>query len=285
MKILSEALPVTCPSCGTQISWRYAASEFSCPSCGCGLRLRHRYFRLLYFIGLGLAALAVRALGFEGGALFAGTVLAAWPMFVIVTMLNMRLFPPDVEISGAFQGILHPGAPEDPLRPAEPVVFQIPASAQQLEAGSRVAHWLPSRPTTFEGWAMYIVVISVVVSNLYTLAEPAVYKVFPGFHATRRGPRTFPVTLHIGPRSISIINESTKAWKCSLTVGSSSLRRDGVIVNAGARSDVTYDELLGGNVRHFDTEWLRAEAREQLKLACTDTSGVSRSWQFDGKLK
>jgi hypothetical protein len=40
--------PVPCPSCGVALDWyRPGAVEFLCPACDAGIRLRHRYFRVL----------------------------------------------------------------------------------------------------------------------------------------------------------------------------------------------------------------------------------------------
>jgi predicted RNA-binding Zn-ribbon protein involved in translation (DUF1610 family) len=141
MKLLPEALPVVCASCGVPISWRYADTEFSCPACGCGLRLRRRYFRALYLMSYALAMLIAYAIGFRDDALGAAGVLALLPVYFIVMTLNMRLFPPEVEISGEFRSILHPGEPQDPSLPAEPIVLGGVKSPTSTEESTPDSVW------------------------------------------------------------------------------------------------------------------------------------------------
>jgi len=122
-QILPAAIPVRCPMCGAEISWRYVAGRFDCPACGCGLKLRPRYFRALHLISITIDAGLAYLIGLRGPTLMSATVLLVWPTLILVTMINLRVFPPEVEISGDVRGILHPPDPQDPGRPPDPIVF------------------------------------------------------------------------------------------------------------------------------------------------------------------
>ena len=277
---------MTCASCGVQISWRYAGNEFSCPTCGCGLRLRRRYFRILYVISYGIAVFAAYTLGLREDALFATAILAVLPVFNVVTVLNMRLFPLEVEISGEFRSILHPGEPEDPSLPADPVILGVPRSATSIEepvvdSGKALFRQL-AQPHSIEGWAILLAFLALMVFMFYLAAEPVLYKLLPEFNATKRGPSSFPATVHIGDAALGLSNGSALAWRCELVLGRHGSYRVTVDVDAGATRELAYEEFqANGDEIRTDAETRQTAARQEIALDCRDSAGGAHWWTFD----
>src|SRR5262245_58201201 len=109
LTILRAALPVTCPSCGAKISWRYASlhAQFLCPECGQGVHIREdRYFRVLNFSLLVVGWVAYAA-GARDEVLFWSVLLGTLPVAFVVHFITMRIFPPDAEATGDYRGILY----------------------------------------------------------------------------------------------------------------------------------------------------------------------------------
>jgi hypothetical protein len=261
--------------------------EFSCPACGCGLRLRRRYFRALYTISYAIAVLIAYFLGFRDDALYAAGILSVLPVYFIVTTLNMRLFQPEVEISGEFRGILHPGEPQDPSLPAEPIVLGEAKSRTSTKDPSGHTVWARlrafSRPDTLEGWVIYLGFVSLLAYNAYLVAAPILYKLLPEFNATKRGPSSFPATVHIGENTLEFSNGSTLTWRCSVFLGRYGSYSTSVDVNAGATRAVAYEDFLAGDDEHrgADAETRQTAARQEVIAICTDSAGRSHSWTFN----
>ena len=106
--LIRAALPVNCPSCGAEISWRRADLDlpFPCPACRHGVLIRKRYLRVIGIVSLVLAALIVYGIGIRGDALIPAVLLAILPTQFVVGFITLRLFPPDVDLTGDFRGIL-----------------------------------------------------------------------------------------------------------------------------------------------------------------------------------
>jgi hypothetical protein len=208
------------------------------------------------------------------------------PMCFAVTALNMRLFPPEVEMSGEFRSILHPGERQDPSLPADPVILGGPkretSSEEPTASGGRALFRLPARPQTFEGWVIYLAVVVIVVGNVYMAAEPFLYKLLPEFNATKRGPSSFPATLHIGDATLGLSNGSTLAWHCVLALGRQGLYRAAVDVDAGAAREVAYEEFQAdGDEGRTDAETRQTAARQEVALDCSDSAGRPHYWIFE----
>lgn len=168
----------------------------------------------MYLAALGISALVAYAVGFRNDALFGVVALALWPVYFVLTMLNMRLIPPEVELSGDFRGILYTCDPEDPSRPPEPMVFgaprNIPLNAQATGDGSARTFELPAQPRTLEGVVIYVGAFVLVAFAVYLALQPVIYRFLPEFGATKQGPPGFPVTVHIGADSLRIGNGSSE---------------------------------------------------------------------------
>jgi hypothetical protein len=59
-----------------------------------------------------LAGLGGYALGLRGDVLMFAAFLAVWPLNAVLLRITVRTFPPDIELTGEFRGILYddPGA-------------------------------------------------------------------------------------------------------------------------------------------------------------------------------
>ncbi|HUQ89524.1 MAG TPA: hypothetical protein VM096_18315 [Vicinamibacterales bacterium] len=286
-QILPGAVPVTCPMCGVQISWRYAAGEFDCPSCGCGVTIKRRYFRSLYAVSLAMAVAVAYVIGLRDEALQAAAALLVLPTFIVITIINMRLFPPEVEVSGNVRGILHPAEPQDPSIPPDPIIFGDQStdvdpvrSVSIVEAARRIFPFT-GFPRTMEGRVIAFVFMLLFVFTVYQAVEPLVYQLWPEYKATKHGPRGFPVTLHIYEHALSITNQSSAQWRCLVVVGSRPRHNAFTEVAAGATVDVPFAsfQTVGGQLASVGQRSLAA--RRLLYLECDERdSHVSRSFTF-----
>ena len=108
--LLEAALPLKCPACGSAVPWHRATSDtaFLCPACGRALQVRGSYFRVLNFLAFPIAGFGAYALGARDDVLFWITLLGAFPVAVILWFITMRLFPPDVDLTGDYRSVLYP---------------------------------------------------------------------------------------------------------------------------------------------------------------------------------
>jgi hypothetical protein len=84
-----------------------AGVQFLCPACKQGLRLRRSYFAVAHVMGLMIAGLLAYVLGARDDVLFWAVCFGGLPAAFIVVNISMRVFPPDVEVTGEFRGILY----------------------------------------------------------------------------------------------------------------------------------------------------------------------------------
>lgn len=277
--LLAAPRPVTCPSCSTQISWRYVAPEFPCPVCGAGLCLRRRYFIVLYYISLISAATVAYLAGLRGALWLSAVALAALPLHFLITLINLRLFPPEVELSGAFQAILYPGEEEDALRPPDPVVLfapkQPPPAATDSVADAPVIFTSRAERLGFEGVVAIGMLVFAIVSGVYLIAEPLVYEIVPDFRATKHGGRGFPVAVHIGTQSLRVTNGSPEPWHCQTVLGSRGSYHGAVSLAPGATGEILYrDFKRDPRLIQTDKDIWRV-ARQYIEIECTDPTGLT----------
>ncbi len=117
--LIRAALPVKCPSCGAEISWKDAGggAQFLCPECGHGVHLRNGYFRVLYLLSALLTSLVAYAAGIRGDTLFWTVFIFLVPIYILLAFITMRLFPPAVESTGDYRGILYGAARAEEMQP------------------------------------------------------------------------------------------------------------------------------------------------------------------------
>jgi len=282
-QILPSALPVKCPMCGVEISWRYVYGTFNCPACGCGLKLRPRYFRALYAVGLVIAFGVAYAMGLRDRAQQAAVAFLVLPILILIQMINLRLFPPEVEISGDVRGILHSAEPQDPSIPPDPfVIAAVPADDAQRVA-PRVFN-RPSMPRSMEGWVIAAGFAAVFAYAAYEVAEPFIYRVWPEYRATKHGPRGFPITLQIESDALRVTNGSSEQWHCYLALGSRGPYRASVAISPSTTADVPFSSFRTskGRPETRPQETLRSAARQMIYVECLEPGGQRQhSFTFD----
>jgi predicted RNA-binding Zn-ribbon protein involved in translation (DUF1610 family) len=281
--LMRAALPVKCPSCGAEISWKDAGAQFLCPECGYGVRLRNGYFRLLYLLSALLASLVAYAGGIRGNMLFWSVFIFLFPTYILLVFITMRLFPPDVESTGDYRGILYgavrgddvQAAPESP-RNSRGQKGNLSASATGSEPHAPLfeadpEHW------TLEGLVLRGAAVALVLFAVWMVARPLIYRVLPEFGATQGGPAAFPVTVHIGRDTIGFANGSTEHWSCKVGVGVAQLYTFTFVVEAQETREMPY-----GSFQPAGSEWdeLRRLAREKVVIECAEPSGRTHVWIF-----
>jgi predicted RNA-binding Zn-ribbon protein involved in translation (DUF1610 family) len=283
--LIRAALPVTCPSCGAEISWKEAGgAQFLCPECGHGVHLRNGYFRVLYLLSALLTSLVAYAAGVRGDTLFWTVSIFLVPTYILLVFITMRLFPPDVESTGDYRGILYGAARDEDTQAAAESPRDSrkqkrnPSSASATESESHAAlfeadpeHW------TVEGVAILGAAVVLVLVAVWMAARPLVYRVLPELGATQVGPAVFPVTVHLGQGTIDVANGSTEHWSCKVGVGVANLYTFTFTVDAHQTRELPY-----GSFQPAGGEWdeLRRLARERVAIECAEPSGRTHFWIF-----
>lgn len=282
--ILPDAKPVTCPACGVSISARYIADEFLCPACASGLRLRRPYFWVASSVSIVLASLTLYALGFRDDALWMGACLAVWPFLILVLSVTARVFPPDVEASGDFRGILHPPEPQDPSLPPDPIIWGASGADRKKTPehdNDGVSVFRLPEQRSLEGAVMTLAALAALVGTLYIVAEPVIQKIAPDYRSTREGPKGFPVLIYIGPDALRVSNRSDVPWNCSVTMGRKRSHRAWVLVPPQSASTLPYRAFqTPEDDAATDVEARRTLARQKLEINCLDRATRTDLWTF-----
>ncbi len=284
--LIRAALPIKCPECGAAISWRHATGhvQFLCPECGHGLQLRNNYFRVLYLFAAVVVTMVAYAAGARGDALFAVAILGLWPTHVLLVFITMRLFPPDVESTGDFRGILYGSTgPENASTASES-----PDSADGVsEPSTRVAESssqhgmfkLGKEHRTLEGVVLRGAVIVLGLSIVWMAARPLIHRLAPELGATKNGPPTFPVRVQLGDETIAFTNGSTEAWRCKAELGFGEEYASAFSIDPQQTRELSYLDFRGPD-SHVQVAALRDAARGKITIDCTEPSGRTHFWQF-----
>jgi predicted RNA-binding Zn-ribbon protein involved in translation (DUF1610 family) len=283
--LIRAALPVKCPSCGAEIAWKDAGgAQFLCPECGHGVHLRNGYFRVLYLLSALLTSLIAYGAGIRGDTLFWTVCIFLVPTYILLIFITMRLFPPDVESTGDYRGILYGVARvediqvsserpqvsrEQKMKPSSASTTDSEPPAPLFEADPE--HW------TLEGVALLGAAVILVLFAAWMAARPLIYRVLPELGATQVGPAAFPVTVHIGQDTLRFANGSTEHWSCKVGVGVAQLYTFTFAVDAQESREVPYSSFqpIGG-----EGDELRRLAREKVVIECAEPSGRTHFWIF-----
>jgi len=269
LALLLAGQSVKCPSCGTLFPLRRVAfgKAFLCPQCHHGLRVRGAYLRVLGMFSLLIPGLAGYAIGMRGDALLAAILLGMFPTNLILTFITLLLFPPDLELTGDYQGILYDTPQVDDERVPAVVTNETASKADVPPIIS-----MPRRERrTLEGVVIYAVVAVMIVWAAWSVVSPSVYRFLPELNATRHGPSGFPVTVHIGQTDLAFTNRSTERWVCAAVLGRQQYTSPTFTVEAGATNRLPYTGFLDGTNQSGEAE-LSAFARDSIRLECTDAS-------------
>jgi hypothetical protein len=126
-------------------------------------------------------------------------------MYVLVAQLNMRLFPPETELTGDPRAILYgpdraglnetrTGNDEDDS-PVEVRGLLAPAKERR----------------SLEGLVLGGAVLVLVAAFSWMALNPLIHHFWPELGATKQGPSAFPITAHIQEDGVAFTNGSTSA--------------------------------------------------------------------------
>ena len=230
------------------------------------------------------------AAGLRSDALFAAAVLALLPLYFIVVLLNLRLFPPETAISGDFRAILHPGDAVDPTLPPETKVlgarsFDDDAKVKQASAQNDTPIFTSQNESrTLEGIVLWVAAVALILSMAYFALEPLIYRIWPEDNASKQGPASFPVSIHIGVDDLRIVNGSTEQWNCLVVLGRPPLYQASIMIGAQNATGQRYDQFqtlrAGEADAQDDTDQRRAAARHEVGIDCSDLKGGRHFWSF-----
>jgi hypothetical protein len=186
----------------------------------------------------------------------------------------MRLFPPDVESTGDFRGVLYGTVVAEDASPSVRLpVGGDPASEQSTltEGGSdRSGMFTVGREDrTLEGVVLRGAAIVLALSMVWMAARPLISRIAPELGATKNGPAAFPVKVHIGDDEVAFTNGSTEAWSCKAELGFSEEHASSFSVGAQQTRGVSYLEFRGSDTQVSMVE-LREAAREKITIECAE---------------
>jgi hypothetical protein len=284
--LIRAALPIKCPECDAAISWHHATGhvQFQCPKCGHGLHLRNNYFRVLYLFAFVVVTSVAYAAGARGDSLFAIVILGLWPTHFLLVFITMRLFPPDVESTGDFRGILYGSVVAEDASPS----VGLPVSADAMSEQSTLVAGGSDQPRVFtvgkehrtlEGVALRGAAIVLALSMVWMAARPLIYRIAPELGATKNGPAAFPVKVHIGDDEVAFTNGSTEAWSCKAELGFGEEHASIFSIGPQQTRELSYLEFRGSDT-HVSLVELRDAAREKITIDCAESSGRTHFWQF-----
>ena len=92
-----------CPGCGAPIHWPESAV---CPGCGNAVQVRRSYSNVLTVISFVIAGLIAFGAGASGDAWLWMTLLGVCPTILVISVISLQMFPPDVEFSGDYRSVL-----------------------------------------------------------------------------------------------------------------------------------------------------------------------------------
>jgi hypothetical protein len=248
------------------------------------LHLRNNYFRVLYLLAFVIVTSVAYAMGFRGDSLFAIVILGLWPTHFVLVFITMRLFPPDVESTGDFRGILYGSVVAEDA----PSSVRLPVRADAVSDESTLVEGGSDSPgmftvgkehRTLEGIALRGAAIVLALSMVWMAARPLIYRIAPELGATKNGPAAFPVKVHIGDDEIAFTNGSAEAWSCKADLGFGEEYASTFSIGSQQTRELSYLEFRRSDT-HVSLAELRDAARGKITIDCADPSGRTHFWQF-----
>ena len=265
---------VTCPACGAEIQWRRAPVDYACSTCGSKLRLQGRHQRTTFWTIALLTPLAAYGLGLTRDDIWILEFVVLSAMHAWFAFVPLRLFPPVVEVIERHQAFPAPPLDMFPATRTEIAGASPPSGARQ----SRRMFQLTDPPISLEGIAIAAVGIALAVGQAVMHGESLISKVYPEFHATRTGPKGFPITVQIGAEALHVTNGSDRPWYCYIRLGRPTSERatmtSPVRVESRRSVDVAYSDFSSLDPR-VDAAARRRLAREDMQAQCAEPSGLS----------
>jgi hypothetical protein len=207
-----------------------------------------------------------------------------WPTHFLLVFITMRLFPPDVESTGDFRGILYGSVVAEDVSPPVrlPAVPDAASEQSTLIAGSSEQPGIftvGKEDRTLEGVVLRGAAIVLALSMVWMAARPLIYRIAPELGATKNGPAAFPIKVHIGDDEVTFTNGSTEAWSCKAELGFSEEHASSFSIRPKQARGVSYPEFRGSDA-HVSMVELREAARQKITIECAEPSGRTHFWQF-----
>ena len=236
-------------------------------------------------IALYLAHVTSDDLTFLASVLIGTWIVSAW-----LSPIRRRLFPPELELSGEFEGLLFGPTPDvddtdesfiepDQHQDIRKRVGRARDIESSLKAQPSIDH--PAVSTIDrENWSLESVAIKgaflvLLGAFVWGAVRPIVYQTFPDLHSTLRGPGRFPITVHIGEEDFTVTNGSTAAWTCTITVGrEGQYKSDSFAVDSHSVHILQYSDFHDPE-NETPSNDLAMLARDNVRAECNEPSGPS----------
>jgi len=236
-----------------------------CPACGGGLSIRQGPFRALPLFAIVIVGLSIYAVGLRGDQWMAVTFLLYLPATYVMSVITVRLFPPELEATGDVRGILHP------VEPARQDVETIDTSASWSDESSYAPFKVIDPPRSLEGWALRVGVTLFLVSLGWYAIRPLVYQAQPTLAFTMHGPPGFPITANVLSDVITFTNGSGMPWTCDAALWYDGPRAQ-FDIGAGSMRSLEF-----GQFRNPDGTALEVEGgpvTTRIRMTCREPSGL-----------
>jgi len=232
------------------------------------------------FLSIVITALVCYGVGVRGDALFWAVILGVLPTYFVLAFITLRLFPPDAEATGDYRGILYGAnrnesgplatepAEDEPGKPASPNYVTEAASLEGRK-----------EPRALEGSVLRTAAIALALFAVWSAAQPLVTHVFPEWGATKTGPDSFPLSVHIGSDGVRFTNGSAEHWTCKAGIGVWPRYAPPFVVAAHNSVEVPYFDFQREEGTNDSRSWQRA-ARDKISVECRERSGITHFWDF-----
>lgn len=239
---------------------------------------QRRLFSRAPLLSVVIASVVPYAVGIRGDALFGTAVLAWWPTYFVVVFITIRVFPPDVEETGDYRGILFGvedanDVPSSTLASAD--LDTEPPSPSGPSSSPRAMFPQQREPRTLEGVVLRGGLFLLIIFVGWMALRPLIYRIMPEVGATQSGPPGFPVTVHIGEDTMGVTNGSQEHWTCTMKLGAFEHYTSTFDVEPQETRQLLYMNFeRRGQV---DVNALHS-AREKVSMICTGPSGTTHFW-------
>jgi hypothetical protein len=174
--------PMRCPCCHLRNDGRHIWAYRNCLACGAQFRIRRLYFLTTYILAVAFSVGLASAVGNRGAAFSSMAMLLVLPTFGVMWVVNLVLFPTDVELirEGWTPGESEADREFELLRALDPVLGRgeldtpalVPVESTDETRGRLPLSTPREPPVTLEGIAIVIAVTGLLAYHVYTAIEP-----------------------------------------------------------------------------------------------------------------
>ena len=178
--------PLRCPCCRLRTDGMHLWIFRTCAACGARFRIRRRFLATIYALAFVVSFGIAFAMGSRGHALSSLVCLLVAPTFWAMLMINLRIFPPDIEV--VREGWTPGQSDKDReleeafelLRELDPVVGreELPTAVSVVEESTDIGSGrLPlstpkDPPVTLEGIVIAVAVTLLLAYHVYVALGP-----------------------------------------------------------------------------------------------------------------